>query len=143
LPAILADFQKAYVLYNKDPNNQEYQQPFQNIKTNLNSLNSNLFTLSNNVQSNIDKINSKLLEIDILIKKERERNKTLKRKLGIIEHKNNAASELILDYKEIYQSKYLSNWALFFSLIFVIATITKIYGKPKVGNLQIPSLPNV
>lgn len=142
LPPILAEFQKAYILYNKDQNNQEYKQTFENIKNNLNSLNSHLFTLSNTVQSDIDKINSKLLALDILIRKERERNKTLKRKLGIIEHKTSSSSEMILNYKETYQSKYLSNWALFFSIIFVIATITKIYGKPKLANLQIPSLLN-
>jgi chromosome segregation ATPase len=142
LPAILADFQNAYVLYNTDQNNQEYKQSFENIKNNLNSLNAQLFTVSNTVQSDIDKINSKLFALDVLIKKERKRNKSLKRKLGIIEDKSSATSEMILNYKEIYQSKYLSNWALFLSIIFVIVTITKIYGKPKVGNLQVPNLPN-
>jgi hypothetical protein len=142
LPAILADFQKDYVLYNTDTNNQEYQQLFENIKTNLNNVNSQLFTLSNNVQSNIDKMNSKLFELDVLIRKERERNKELKHKLGIVEHKNAAASEMIINYKEIYQSKYLRNWALFFSIVFVITTISKIYGKPKLSNLQVPRLPN-
>jgi chromosome segregation ATPase len=140
LPPILADFQKSYILYNKDHNNQEYQQTFQNIKTNLNSLNSQLFTLSNNVQSDIDKLNSKLFALDSLIQKERERNKKLKRDLGIVEHKKNAAFEMITDYKEIYESKYLRNWALFFSIITVIITISKIYGKPKIKNLQVPSL---
>jgi len=141
LPAILADFQKAYVLYNKDPTYNEYQQSYENIKTNLNNLNSKLFTLSNSVQSDVDKINTKLSELDNLIRKERRRNKILKHKLGIIEHTNSATSEMILNYKEIYQSTYLKNWALFFSIIFVIITITKIYGKPKVGNIQAPTLP--
>jgi len=135
LPPILADFQNAYISHNRNPNNQEYQQTFQNVKSNLNTINSQLFTLSNKVQSEIDKMNSKLAEIDVMIKKERSRNKELKRKLGIVEHDNNAAFELIFDYKEIYKSKYLSNWALFLSILFVIATISKIYGKPKITNL--------
>ena len=101
LPPILADFQNAYVLYNTDQNNQEYKQSFENIKNNLNSLNSQLFTVSNTVQSDIDKINSKLFALDFLIKKERVRNKSLKRKLGIIEHKSNATSEMILNYKKV------------------------------------------
>lgn len=142
LPAILEEFQKTYVLYNTDQNNEEYKQSFENIKNNLNVINSQLFTLSNTVQSDVDKINSKLLALDILIKKERKRNNTLKRKLGIIEDKTSASSEMILNYKEIYQSKYLRNWALFLSIIFVIVTITKIYGKPKLANLQVPRLPN-
>ena len=137
---ILADFQNAYISYNRSPDNQEYQQTFQNVKNNLNAINSQLFTLSNKVQSNIDQMNSKLVELDVLIKKEKNRNKELKKQLGIVENQNDAAFELIFDYKEIYQSKYLNNWALFLSILFVIAIISKIYGKPKILNL--PAGPN-
>ena len=57
LPSILEDFKKYYVFYNKNPEYPEYQQLFQNIKGNLNSVNAELFTLSNDVQSNTDKLN--------------------------------------------------------------------------------------
>jgi len=138
LPSILADFQKSYVLFNNTPGSQEYQLNYENNKTNLNNINSQLFTLSNDVQSNLDQINSKLFALDVLIKQEREKNKKLKRELGIVEHKKNAASEMISNYKEIYQSKYLRNWALFFSILAVIGLISKIYGKPKISSLSVP-----
>jgi len=140
LPSILAEFQKAYILYNTTPGSQEYQQNFENSKTHLNNINSQLFTLSNNVQSNLDQINTKLFAIDGLIKQERAKNKKLKRELGIVEHKKHAAFEMITDYKEIYQSKYLRNWALFFSILFSIGVIAKIYGKPKVST-NLPGVP--
>jgi chromosome segregation ATPase len=140
LPSILADFQKAYILHNNTPASQEYEQNYQNNKTNLNNINSQLFTLSNDVQSNLDQINSKLFALDVLIKQEREKNKELKRKLGIVEHKKNAASEMILNYKEIYKSKYLRNWALFLSILFVIGLISKIYGN-KVSKIATSKLP--
>ena len=127
LPSILDDFSKYYVLFNKNPEYPEYQQSFQNIKSNLNNINSNLFTLSNDVQKNTDKINETHFALDFLIKKEKEKNRQLKLKLGIVEHKNNAASELIYDYKEMYESGYLRNWALFLSIIVVGFTIKKIY----------------
>ena len=127
LPSILDDFSKYYVLFNKNPEYPEYQQSFQYIKSNLNNINSNLFTLSNDVQKNTDKINETLFALDFLIKKEKEKNRQLKLKLGIVEHKNNAASELIYDYKEMYESGYLRNWALFLSIIVVGFTIKKIY----------------
>ena len=143
LPSILADFQKAYILYNTTPGSQEYQINYQNSKTHLNSINSQLFTLSNDVQSNLDQINSKLFALDVLIKQERDKNTKLKRELGIVEHKKNAATEMILNYKEIYQSKYLRNWALFFSIFVVIGIISKIYGNklPKVSKLAASKFP--
>jgi hypothetical protein len=127
LPAILADFKKYYVFFNKNPEYPEYEQMFQNIKSNLNNVNSQLFLLSNNIQLNTDKINEKLFALDVLIRKEKKKNKELKLKLGIIEHKNNAASELIYDYKEMYESGYLRNWALFLSILVVGFTISKTF----------------
>lgn len=129
LPSILDDFKKYYVFYNKNPENPEYQQIFQNIKGNLNKVNTDVFTITNDVQTNIDNINKKMFQMDTLIRKEKRKNKELKRKLGIVEHKNNASTELISEYKEIYNYGYLRNWALLLSILTVIVTIGKIYMK--------------
>jgi hypothetical protein len=127
LPAILADFEKYYVFFNKNPEYPEYEQMFQNIKSNLNDINSQLFVLSNDLQINTDKINEKLFALDVLIREEKTKNRELKLKLGIVEHKNSAASELIYDYKEMYESDYLRNWALFLSIIVVGIAISKTF----------------
>ena len=100
---------------------------FENIKGNLNEINMNLFSLSNDVQINTDKINDQLFILDRLIKKEKTQNKKLKMKLGIVEHKNNASIELISDYKQMYEYGYLRNWGLFLSIIIVAISIKKIY----------------
>lgn len=125
LPSILSDYQKYYTLYNKSPQNQEYQQMFQNIKSNLNNVNAQLFILSNDIQSNTNNLNSKLFALDTLIQKEKKKNDYLKKQLGI--NNVNVSDILIDEYKEIYQSGYLRNWALFFSILIVLGTITKIY----------------
>lgn len=130
LPSILEDFKKYYVFYNKNPEYPEYQQLFQNIKGNLNSVNAELFTLSNDVQSNTDKLNDNFSNIDTLIKTAKEKNTRLKKALGIVEHKNNAASEMITDYKKMYDNGYLRNWALFFTILVLGAGIAKVYKKP-------------
>jgi len=130
LPSILEDFKKYYVFYNKNPEYPEYQQLFQNIKGNLNSVNAELFTLSNDVQSNTDKLNDNFSNIDTLIKTAKEKNTRLKKALGIVEHKNNTASEMITDYKKMYDNGYLRNWALFFSILVLGAGIAKVYKKP-------------
>jgi hypothetical protein len=131
LPSILSDYQKYYRFYNTNPENQEYQQMFQNIKGNLNDINAQLFTLSNDVQSNTNKLNSKLFALDVLIRREKKKNNDLKKQLGM---SNVEVSDILIDeYKEIYQSGYLRNWALFLSILIILGTIAKIY-KSKIAS---------
>jgi len=132
LPTMISDFKKYYVFYNKNPEYQEYQTMFENIKGNLTNISGKLFTLSNEVQGNIDKINITFSQQDDFIKKEKDKNSKLKAKLGIIEDKSNASFELISNYKDIYNSHYLRNWGIFLSTLVIMSTITKVY-KPRVS----------
>lgn len=127
LPSILDDFKKYYVFYNKTPDYPEYQQSFENIKNNLNKSNSKLFTLSNEVDSGIDKINQKLFELNELIKKEKERNLELKRKLGMVEQKGDSSDELIHDYKTMYNMAYIRNWSTLASIATGCVVIYKFF----------------
>lgn len=127
LPAILADFVKAFILFNKNPESPEYEQFFENIKSNLIKTGSSLFIISNEIQSNTDTMNKNLFKINKLIEEEKKKNKILKIKHGIIENKNNASTELISDYKQIYQSEYLKNFAMCLSIVVVLITIKKVY----------------
>jgi len=130
LPAILDDFKKYYVFFNKNPEYPEYQNSFENIKGNMTKLGSDLFMLSNDVQSSTNEINKKLFALNVLIQREKEENHKLKLKLGIVEHKNNAAIELISDYKNMYDEEYLRNWALFVSILIIGTSISKISKNP-------------
>ena len=129
---LLHEFKKLYVITNMHPTNEEYQTQYQNIINSLAEILSKLFSISNDVQVNIDDLNKKLFEFDILIRQEREKNRELKRKLGIVENKSNAASEMISDYKNIYDKRYLRNWSLLLSSIVCIAAIGVIFKKPVV-----------
>ena len=133
LPPVLDDFKKYYIFYNKNPEYDEYQQFFENIKSNLQKINSELFMTSNNIEKDIENINSRLQKIDILITKEKIKNKQLKRRLGIIEKKYNGSDELINDYKEMYNLDYLNNFALFFGVILLgIILSSKFSGNKKI-----------
>jgi len=129
LPVILEDFKKYFVFYNKNPEYPEYQQMFENIKSNLNKINSQLFTLSNEIDVNTEEINKKMFALNVLIRKEKEKNKELKKKLKFVEHKNNASTELISDYKKMYDYGYLRNWGLILSIIISIVFIKNVYKK--------------
>ena len=127
LPPILDDFNKYFVLYNKTPNYPEYENIFNNIKQNLNSLGASLFMVSNDVDANIDNINKAFKALDILINRERKRNRELKRKLGIIETESNSSKEIIHDYNDMYDDDYLRTWGLFLSTVVVGVSISKMF----------------
>jgi hypothetical protein len=124
---ILEDFKKYYVFYNKNPDYPDYQSMFDKVKGQITQVCSDLFTLENNVDKNIDNINKALAELNVLIKEEKKTNRELKRKLGIAETENNAASELIDNYKEMYEEGYLRNWGLGISILFAGLIISKVY----------------
>jgi len=130
LPAVLEDFKKYYVFFNKNPTDAEYQQMFQNIKSNLTTLQSNLFKLSNDVESCINTINTSYSKIDNSIQLEKEKNTKLKLALGIVEQNNNASTELIYDYKNMYEYGYLRNWSMIFSIFIVGFAISKMFKAP-------------
>ena len=127
LPSILKDYQKYYVFYYKNPESQEYHQMFENIQKNLNTINSELFVISNEVDSNTNLMNNQLFELDVAIQQEKKSNFKLKSSLGIVENKYNASNELITNYKEIYNSKYLRNWGLFLSILIIGIIVINIY----------------
>ena len=127
MPSILNDYNKYYILYNKYTKNEENKRLFNNINSNLESVKSNLVILSNDVQAETNKINTELISLNSLIEKEKTTYKNLNSKLGIVEHKNNATTELISDYKQMYEYSYLRNWGLFFSIVFAGYTISKVF----------------
>jgi len=129
---LLDEFKKIDIIAKMHPNNEDIQTRYQDMTSNINHLQSKLFSVSNDVQVSINDINKKLFELDRLIRIEKQKNKELRKKLGMVEHKNNSASERIDDYREMYDINYLRNWALFLSTIICIFTISVLYKKPVV-----------
>ena len=126
---LLYEFNQVYVMYKMYPTNEEIQQQYQNMILNIEKIQSDLFSISNNVQVDINTINTLLLQLNTLIKKEKETNTEFKKQLGIVESTNNSAYEMINDYKEIYNIKYLRNWALILSTFLSIYTISIVFKK--------------
>lgn len=142
-PYILADFKNVFVLYNKDPQYPDYQQMFANIQSNVNYINAELFSISNDVQFNIDELNKKLYCLNGIIAQEKDKNRVLKQNAGIIEDKSYASSELIYDYKKIYEEGYLRNWALVISIIIIGFLIKNLYSnKNGEANLNVTDISN-
>ena len=129
LPSILDDFIKYYVFYNNVPDYPEYQTMFENIKQNINSLNSQLFQITNDVDSSIEKINKSLLSLNTLITTEKSKNTDLKKKLGMLNEENKSTFIMITNYDQIYDLEYLKNWSLFISIFFSLYVISVVFKK--------------
>jgi len=127
-PYVLAEFKTAYVLYNKNPEYPDYQQIFASTQSNVDNISSQMFTLLNDVQYNVNNLNKKMLCLNAKIEEEKNKNKILKKNNGLVDEQNNAASELIYDYKNIYEEGYLRNWGLIISIIIVGFAVKNMYG---------------
>lgn len=126
---ILDDFIKYYLFYNKNPDYAEYQQMFENIKNNLNTINSELFILTNNVEGNLQDLNKRFLKLNELILIAKNKNHQLKQQLGIVEQKNNSATEMISNYNQLYDMSYAKNWGIFLSIILSCSALYIVFKK--------------
>ena len=127
MPMILEIFNTAYVNYNIVPNSQEYQNAYLNVKNNIISTNGSLFILSNDIENNIKLINENLNKIDTQIQKEKKLNNLLKLKSNSDTDKINASNQMIDDYKEVYNLKYLNNFNILIGIFIGIFMCKKIF----------------
>lgn len=127
MPQLLNDFKKYYVFYNKNTSLNEYQQLYDNIKNNLQSLSSQLFVINNNIQSDTESINNELLVINDELNTEKNKNVKFKKIFGLLDSQYNASDEMISDYKINYNMIYLNNCALIIGSILSTFIIYKVY----------------
>lgn len=142
LPPILDDFQKYYILYHKNPSDSEYQQMYSNIKSNLNTINSQLFIIANSVDSNTQHISQDLLTLNSQIQQLKTQNAGIKKKYKNLKSSNSSSYELIENYKEIYNLDYLKNWGLLLSIVGSGLLLRYIYKKKHSFTNYIPNPTN-
>jgi hypothetical protein len=128
LPLILEDYKKTYVLYNKTPDGN--QQSFDTISGNRMNLTSSLRKIQTDVDNDINAFNKDLGEIHTNIAKEKNKYLAYKNVLGDTTYKNNSADIMYNDYKELYTSAYLKNWAMLSGVIFSIIMTLRVFKNP-------------
>jgi len=123
--SILDEFKKYYIFFNKNPEVDEYQRMFSNIKDNIESINSQLFTINTNLQQTIDDINIKIQEVNVEIQKEKTKNIKLKNNVGIINDKKASSDIMIDNYKELYNNKYYFNVTILIGILIILILFYK------------------
>jgi hypothetical protein len=139
LPAILDDFKKYYVFFNKNPTSSEYQQIYQNLKSELDSISGDLLKIVNEIGANRQKISDSLLKVNILIEKEKAKNIALKAAENGVNNKYNGSTTMIDEYKQIYNQNYFNNVFLFIGIIIAIISLVKVFGGNKNMNIIPPA----
>jgi len=127
LPAILDDFEKYYVFFNKNPTYSEYGKIYDNLKNNLNSISNELLTITIDVDNNTKNIGEFLLKINQSIEKEKNKNIKLKSIESNVNNSYNGSRIMIDEYKEIYNSKYYNNIFMFIGIIISGTALIKVF----------------
>ena len=139
LPSVLDDFKKYYVFYNKNPTYTEYQTILENLKTDLNSMNSELFKISNNVEQNINSISTKFAELNKLIQKEKARNNRLMSMYKGVKQTFTGSKIMIDEYKQIYNEKFMNNCFILIGIIVNGIVLAKIFASKGNTSVNMPT----
>lgn len=129
---LLPQLKIKFVAFKQNENDDELENAYEAIKTQLTNLNAQIYLISGKIDLSSEEINKRLLCLNKLIIEEKKINQNLKFRLGKTEKEKNAANEMIYDYKNIYEKGYLRNWGLFLSIILVIILTKKIFPNKKI-----------
>jgi len=119
MPSVLEDYKKIYVEYNKSPENN--QRSYDTIMGNITNVNVQLRKIQVEVDADITNFNNDMSEINKKISDNKNKNIEYKELLGDTTYKSNSADIMYSDYKELYESAYLKNWALFMGVLVSVA----------------------
>ena len=126
----LADFQKYYVFYNKNPEVDEYQNFFVNSKGQLQGLNSAMFLVTNNIQQKIKDLDAEMRVTSKQLKAEKELNGELLTLINRIQTTQDGSAIMIDDAKDEYNIQYYKNWEMFIGILIFLGISIKILSKP-------------
>jgi midasin (ATPase involved in ribosome maturation) len=126
----LDDFTKYYVYFNKNPEVNEFQNFYTNSKSQLQTMNRELFFTTNNIDSIIEELIKQVSSISIKLEKEEELYKKLKELAENIDNTQDGSQVLIDDSKKRYNEQYYKNIEIFIGIIIGIILLVKIFKKP-------------
>jgi len=127
--AVLEDFKKYYVFYNKNPEVDEYQNFYSSSKNNLQVFNRDIFLLTNSIQKMIEELDTNNIELNKDIAKLKVKYDEMTKLQDKLRHTEDGSAVLIDDTKEEYNIQYRQNLILFIGIFGLIAKSFQIFGK--------------
>ena len=115
--AVLDDFKKYYVFFNKNPEVNEYQQFYLNNKTQLQNLNRDIFSVTNNIEKDIEQLSHLMTQMNAKLGSEKELDGELGKLATNLSNTGNGASIMLEDTTQIYAKQYYQNVEIFVGII--------------------------
>ena len=127
--AALDDFKKYYVYFNKNPEVDEFQHYYSNSKSQLQTLNKDLFLTTNDIGTDIDKLNTEIQQVSAAIDVERDKFIELTDILTNIENTQTGSETLISDAKTLYNIRYVKNIEIMTGILVVSVMLRVVFNK--------------
>jgi len=124
--SILDDFKKYYIFSSKNPDVEEYQRHYLDSKTNLQKINKEVFTMSNDIEKNIENLNVIVMRLNTKLSTEKQLNGELVTLNNKIQNTRNGAEIMLDDSVEIYNKQYYYNLEIFISILLLLAMLSKL-----------------
>ena len=125
----LDDFTKYYVYFNKNPEVTEFQNFYANSKSQLQTMNKELFVVTNNIDKIIEEINTQVSSISIKLEEEEELYNKLMELLENVDNTQDGSKILHVDSKKKYNDQYYKNVEIFIGIIIGIVLLVKLFKK--------------
>jgi len=128
----LDDFKKYYVYHNTNPEVNEYQNFYTNSVSQLQSINSELFLISNDIGVNIEAIEELVEDIAKKLEEEKKTNASLMATISNITNIQNGSEVLISDSKYLYTSQYINNIEMIVGIFIISIMLSKFFTPLKI-----------
>ena len=126
----LDDFKKYYVYFNKNPEVNEFQNFYENSKSQLQTMSRELFLTTNNINKNMVALDTLVSSISTQLDDEEELYNQLMELLENIDNTQDGSQILINDSKKKYNDQYYKNVEIFIGIIIGIMLLVKLFKKP-------------
>jgi len=127
LDPILEQFQKSYVNYEMNPTNDEYERIFLTATSNMESLNSQLFSIKNALVKNIQILDQYLMQENEKIKEVKKENQSLTKNYNQINSKQHGSIEMVYEFNDMYNRDYFTNLHLLIGVLFSLYVTIQIF----------------
>ena len=125
----LDDFKKYYVYFNKNPEVNEFQNFYENSKSQLQTMSRELFLTTNNINKNMVALDTLVSSISTQLDDEEELYNQLMELLENIDNTQDGSQILINDSKKKYNDQYYKNVEIFIGIIIGIMLLVKLFKK--------------
>jgi predicted nucleic acid-binding Zn-ribbon protein len=127
MPYLIDEYKTNFVFSQMTPDDHEYQIKLNNSKNDIQNINSNIFSLSNQVDTTAQKFEDNLEDINFKIDELKNKNIALKDKISNLNEQYNGSDEMIDEYKYLYNYYFLRNILFFLGSIGSLVAMNNIF----------------